>query len=147
MGVTDSDLTDGEREAIPELRTAVMRLSRRLRQERDDQLTPSQLAVLGNVALHGPMTPGDLAAMEHVKPPTMSRIIAGLEAEGWAARLPHPTDGRQCLIDLTDKARHWIRTYREVRDVWLAQQMSALSHEERRVVLQAAPLLQRLAQP
>ena len=147
MGVTDSDLTDGEREAIPELRTAVMRLSRRLRQERDDQLTPSQLAVLGNVALHGPMTPGDLATMEHVKPPTMSRIIAGLEAEGWVARLPHPPDGRQCLIDLTERARNWIRTYREVRDVWLAQRMSSLTHEERRVVLQAAPLLQRLAQP
>ena len=85
--------------------------------------------------------------MEHVKPPTMSRIIAGLEAEEWVTRLPHPTDGRQCLIEVTQKAQEWIRTYREVRDVWLARQMSGLTTEERRLVLQAAPLLARLAQP
>lgn len=124
-----------------------MRLSRRLRQERDDQLTPSQLAVLGNVAQHGPMTPGDLATMEHVKPPTMSRILAGLESEGWVTRLPHPSDGRQCLIDLTPKTHDWILTFREARDVWLSQRMRTLTREERELVLAAAPLLERLAQP
>ena len=136
-----------EQQAIPRLRTAVMRLSRRLRQERpDDQLTPSQLAVLGNLMLNGPLTPRELADMEHVRPPTMSRIIAALEQDAWISRADHPTDGRQCLIVMTDKAREWIGTYREVRDHWLQDRLTELTPEERRTVMAAVPLLERLAE-
>ncbi len=132
---------------IPSLRTAVMRLARRLRQERDDQLTPSQLAVLGDLVQNGPTTPGDLAAMEHVRPPTMSRIVAGLEEGGWVSRTPHPQDGRQCLIDLTPQATAWIGTYRQARDVWLQQRMAELTEAERATVWAAVPLLDRIAGP
>ena len=139
-------LNAAEQQAIPPLRTAVMRLSRRLRQERqDDELTPSQLAVMGNLSLHGSATPGELAAMEHVKPPSMSRILAALEDGGWVDRAPHPDDGRQQLITLTDKARRWIATYREVRDRWLEDRLAELTPQERELIRQAVPLLDRLA--
>ena len=143
-----TSLNADESQAVPRLRTAVMRLSRRLRQERpDDQLTPSQLAVLGNLMLNGPMTPGELADMEHVRPPTMSRILAALEQDSWITRADHPTDGRQCLIVMTDKAHDWIGTYREVRDQWLQPRLTALTPEERQTVTAAIPLLERLVEP
>lgn len=139
---------DGELNAVPQLRTAVMRLSRRLRQERPgDQLTPSQLAVLGNLSLHGALTPRELADMEHVRPPTMSRILASLEQDDWVTRRDHPTDGRQCLIELTEQARDWIGTYREVRDQWLRERLREMTPQERAVLMQAVPLLERLAEP
>ncbi len=141
-------LSARERQAAPQLRTAVMRLSRRLRQERpDDQLTPSQLAVLGNLSLHGSLTPGELAELEHVRPPTMSRIVAALEGDGWVTRQDHPTDGRQCLIVMTQQAVDWVESYREVRDSWLRSRLSELTTEERETLLAAVPILERLALP
>jgi DNA-binding MarR family transcriptional regulator len=125
-----------------------MRLSRRLRQERpDDQLTLSQLTVLGNLSLQGSLTPGELAELEHVRPPTMSRIVAALESDGWVTRQDHPTDGRQCLIVLTQQAVDWIEKYREVRDSWLRSRMEELTSEERDTLLAAVPVLERLAEP
>ena len=139
-------LDRAEQQAVSALRTAVMRLARRLRQERqDDELTPSQLAVLGNLSLHGPLTPGELASMEHVKPPSMSRILAALEDCGWVTRKPHPDDGRQQLINLTDKSRRWLTTYRETRDRWLLEALAQFEEQERDFLLRAAPLIDRLA--
>ncbi len=141
-------LSARERQAAPQLRTAVMRLSRRLRQERpDDQLTPSQLSVLGDLSLHGSLTPGELAELEHVRPPTMSRIVAALESDGWVTRQDHPTDGRQCLIEMTQQAVDWVENYREVRDSWLRTRLAELTIEERETLLAAVPVLDRLAQP
>lgn len=121
-----------------------MRLARRLRQERDDRLTPSQLSVLGDLAQHGPQTPGALAAMEQVRPPSMSRIVAALESDGWVTREPHPQDGRQYVITLTRQATDWIHTYREARDQWLRERLSELPAQERDLILRAAPLLEKL---
>ncbi|MEO8329684.1 MAG: MarR family transcriptional regulator, partial [Candidatus Nanopelagicales bacterium] len=60
-----------------ELRIAVMRLSRRLRAERVDlDLTITQLAALASLDRHGPMTPGMLASIERIRPPSMTRILA-----------------------------------------------------------------------
>lgn len=139
-------LDPAEEQTVPVLRTAVMRLARRLRQERqDDELTPSQLAVLGNLSLHGPLTPRDLATIEHVKPPSMSRILAALEEGGWVARQPHPEDGRQQLITMTKKSRHWVTNYRETRDRWLLERLAQFEPQERQLLLRAAPLIERLA--
>src|SRR4051794_25527946 len=60
-----------------DLRTTVMRLARRLRQQRSDtSLSLGQIAALGTLDRHGPMTPGELAAHERVQPPSMTRIVA-----------------------------------------------------------------------
>lgn len=134
-------------DAIVQLRTSIMRLSRRLRQERlDDQLTPSQLAVLGDLVAHGTLTPGELAQMEHVRPPSMSRILAALESDGFVLRQPHPEDGRQSLISLTDKARDWIDTYRAARDRWLRAQLEQFDANEQQLLRAAIPLLEQLAE-
>ncbi|MFN8125291.1 MAG: MarR family transcriptional regulator [Candidatus Nanopelagicales bacterium] len=136
-----------EQRAIPQLRTAVMRLSRRMRQERhDDQLTPSALSVLGSLAQDGPLTATELASREHVRPPTMSRIVGTLENDGWVTREPDPADGRQSLISLTNQANDWIATYRQVRDRWLAEQWETLDPDERATLMAAIPILEQLVQ-
>src|SRR5690242_18742366 len=103
-----------------ELRTTVMRLARRLRNQRaDTSLTLTQLATLGTLDRHGPLTPGELAAHERVQPPSMTRIVAGLETAGLVTRTDHPTDGRQVLVAVSPTGRELLRDDRRRRDAWL----------------------------
>src|SRR5690349_17092831 len=81
------------------LRDAVGRLSRRMRAERaDTDLSLGQLAALRTLERHGPMTPTELAAHEKVQPPSMTRILAGLDAHGYVTRTPDAVDRRQVSV-------------------------------------------------
>jgi len=129
-----------------ELRTAVMRLRRRLAAERhpDNPLGMPAMAVLGALT-HGDMSIGELAAHERVQPPSMTRTVNCLEEGGYVARRPHESDGRQVVVSLLDKGRETLRADRARRDAWLAQRLRGLSPEERAVLREAAPILERLA--
>lgn len=130
-----------------ELRLSVMRLRRRLANERhpDNELSLNQMAVLGALYRNGDLTPGELAAHERVQPPSMTRTINCLEGEGYVARRPHDSDGRQVLVTLTESGRATVLADRARRDAWLAMRLHDLSAEERTVLRQAAPILERLA--
>ncbi len=130
----------------PDLRIAVMRLARRLRNERvSDAMTPSQMAVLATLMREGPMTPGDLAVVERVQPPSMTRILQALQHDDLVMRTPHPTDRRQVLYAVTDKARTMVERDRARRDQWLLHRLEELSPEDLAIVEQAIPVLNRLA--
>jgi DNA-binding MarR family transcriptional regulator len=130
-----------------ELRLSVMRLSRRLRSERqpDNPLSVAALSALGVLFREGECTVGTLAAHERVQPPSMTRTVNCLVDEGYAVRRPHETDGRQVLVDLTDKGRAILLADRRRRDAWLAQRLRELTPDERALLREVAPLLQRLA--
>jgi DNA-binding MarR family transcriptional regulator len=135
-----------ERERVPELRVGVMRLARRMRNERpDDALTASQLAVLGTLVRHGPLTPRALSQIERVQPPSMTRMLGVLETEGLIDKQPDPTDGRQVVVSLTDVAQAKIQVSRERKDAWLSRELDQMTPEDRNLVLKAGPLLNRLA--
>lgn len=128
------------------LRLSVMRLARRLRAERaDTSLSLSQLAALATLDRHGPLTPGELAAHERVQPPSMTRLVATLEAAGLARRDPHPTDGRQVLLRITPEGSGILLEDRRRRDAWLAQQLRELDPADLDVLTRAAAVLDRLA--
>jgi DNA-binding MarR family transcriptional regulator len=128
-----------------ELRTSVMRLARRLRRMRaDTTLSLGALAALGTLDRHGPQTPGELAAHERVQPPSMTRIVKALEAEGLVTRRPHPTDGRQVVVALTPSGVALLREDRKRREAWLAQRLCELSAEERELLRKASPVLEKL---
>jgi DNA-binding MarR family transcriptional regulator len=128
------------------LRLSVMRLARRLRAERaDTSLSLSQLAALATLDRHGPLSPGELAAHERVQPPSMTRLVATLEAAGLAARDPHPTDGRQVLLRVTPEGAAILLEDRRRRDAWLARQLRDLEPADLAVLTQAAAVLDRLA--
>lgn len=127
------------------LRMSVMRLARRIRNEREsDGLTLSQMAVLGTLWRCGASTAGELAEAEKVKPPSMTRTIASLEALGLIERAAHPSDRRQVMVELTPAAREVIERDRRLRDAWLAQRLGELSPDERELLQRVAPLLDRL---
>ena len=129
-----------------ELRTTVMRLARRLRNQRaDTSMSLNQLAALGTLDRHGPLTPGELAAHERVQPPSMTRIIGKLEEAGYVTRTDHPTDRRQVLVAVSPNGKAILRDDRRRRDAWLAQRMRELSSDDLVVLRQAAAVLDRLA--
>jgi DNA-binding MarR family transcriptional regulator len=129
------------------LRSSILRLSRQIRFQRADdaELTANQLGVLGTLSKHGPMTIGDLAAHERVKPPSMTRIVSNLEAAGMVRRTPAETDKRQVRVDLTPAAGDLILANRRRRDEWLQRKLKTLTPEEREILRKAAPVLERLA--
>ncbi|KHL18065.1 DNA-binding MarR family transcriptional regulator [Mumia flava] len=127
-----------------QLAVAVARLHRRLRQERDSELTPTQMAVLGTLSTQGPMTPGAIAAREHVRPPSMTRTVNCLVEDGLVERAPHPTDGRQIVVSLSALGRKVLDTERARRNQWLADRLEQLSAEERETLRTAAALMERL---
>ena len=130
-----------------ELRTAIMRTSRRLRQERStDDVTPGQYSVLAVLDRHGPCTPGELAAHEKVQPPSMTRTVAALDELGLVGRTEHPTDGRQVLVSLTEEGRLVVRETRRRRDAWLSRRLAELTPAERDTLADAAVLLLRVAE-
>ena len=130
------------------LRVSVARLSRRLRVETSGPLEISVggLAVLGLLFREGERTVGQLATAERVQPPSMTRTVSCLEQAGYVERRPHPTDGRQVVVRLSPQGEELVKAERRRRDVWLAQRLRELTPEERQVLRQAAPILDRLSQ-
>ena len=129
-----------------ELRDGVMRFNRRLRQARPvGDLTGSQLSVLTSLELAGAMTPRELAESERVQPPTMTRVVARLEAMGVVQRTPHPTDGRQVILSATTRGREALAETRRARDAWLTKQLAALSDAERDTLHAAVEIMKRIA--
>jgi DNA-binding MarR family transcriptional regulator len=134
-----------------ELRISVARLARRLRAERiargvATDLSDTQLAALAALERHSAMSPGELAEHEKVQPPSMTRVIAALQERGLVTRAPHPTDGRQVKLTVTEQGRELVQQSRKLREAWLAQRLRELSQEERATLRAAAPILQRLSQ-
>jgi len=134
-------------ESVARLRAAVLVLSRRLRnQASDDDLSATELAVLGRVQREGRQTPGGLARAEHVQPPSMTRIVERLEKRGYLRREPDPEDGRQQRISVTDGGLDFIERTREQRNRWLAGQLDRLPPTEQLALRTALPALLRLAE-
>lgn len=133
-------------ELASELRMGVMRLARRLRQQRTESgLTLTQLSALGTLNRQGPCTPGELAALERVQPPSMTRVLAHLEERGLVTRTAHPSDRRQVLVSLTAAAHELITADRKRREAWLVAHLTDLDTDERELLREAVPLLERLA--
>ena len=129
-----------------DLRLAVMRFSRRLRNQRvDTSVTLTHLAALSTLKRSGPMSPGELAAHERVQPPSMTRVVVALENMGLVTRTPHPTDGRQVIIGLTPAAEELLSSEARAREAWLSSRLQELTAAERASLREAAGIMEKLA--
>ncbi|SFU06180.1 DNA-binding transcriptional regulator, MarR family [Geodermatophilus amargosae] len=129
-----------------DLRLAVMRFSRRLRNQRvDTSVTLTHLAALSTLQRHGPMSPGELAAHERVQPPSMTRVVVALDGMGLVTRTPHPTDGRQVVLELTPAAETLLTEEARAREAWLSNQLHRLTPEQRATLREAAVIMEELA--
>lgn len=130
----------------PQLRDAITRLNRRVRQARPvGDLTVTQLSALTSLRLAGALTPRELADVERVQPPTMTRIVGKLEERGLVRRTPHPTDGRQVILAATEEGEGVLDQFERARDEWLASRLAELPEDDRETLRRAAEVLQRIS--
>ncbi|MGV9889358.1 MarR family winged helix-turn-helix transcriptional regulator [Streptomyces sp. NPDC003395] len=135
--------------AAQELRVLISRLRRRVREVAgDDALTPSQVSALTLVGKHGAATASALASAEGVRPQSMAATLAALEQHGLIRRSPDPADGRRQLVTLTEAGQDRVAGDRQAREEWLARALQdRYTEDERRTVLDALALLERLSRP
>jgi DNA-binding MarR family transcriptional regulator len=129
------------------LRLTLARLGRRVRQEGaavDEDLTPSRLAALTTLDDMGPLTLGQLAAVEQVSSPNMTRIVARLEELGLAERELSNIDRRVVRVHITERGRAQLARTRNRRDLFLARRVQRLTADERVVLARALPVLDKL---
>ncbi|HEY0638522.1 MAG TPA: MarR family transcriptional regulator [Pseudonocardiaceae bacterium] len=137
---------DAQPSLASRLRLAVVRLNRRLRAQRtDSSVTLTQMSALSCLHKFGPLTPGELAAKERVQPPSMTRVIAALEEHGLASRQPHPSDGRQAIVSITEEGTRYIRAEVTARERWLDHRLAELTDEERELLARAVEVIDRMA--
>jgi DNA-binding MarR family transcriptional regulator len=132
-------------DAFPsQMRLAVMRLARRLRQESGADITLSQFSALATVDRLGPLSLKELADVERVTPPSMTRISTCLEERGLVVRTVDAADRRVARLATTDAGRLLLEKTRSRRDAYLALRMQSLAAEERATLERALPILERL---
>jgi DNA-binding MarR family transcriptional regulator len=134
-------------ECAAQLRTAIVRTARRLRQEAAAEtsgLTPTSVAALATIERHGPLTPSEIAAIERVKRPTITRTLGCLEREGLIDRAPDPADGRSSLVSVNASGRDRLRRLRGRKNAYLARRMRDVSPEEVETLERAAAILERM---
>jgi DNA-binding MarR family transcriptional regulator len=128
-----------------QLRLVILRLGRRLRQQAAGEVTPSQLSALSTVAKHGELTLGELAAIERIAPPSMTRIAARLEDQGWLERRTDASDRRVARVAVSPAGQALLDETRTRRDAFLSNRLQQLTEEEQALLERAVPLLERLA--
>src|SRR6201995_4235976 len=123
---------EGDSRLASDLSLAVMRLSRQLRFRRPQSpFSLSHLSALATLAPYGPMTPGALAIRERVRPPSMTRVIASLADLGFVDRAPHPVDGRQVLVSVSESGAELVKAARRARQEWLAGRRRTVGRDKR----------------
>ncbi|HEX2392611.1 MAG TPA: MarR family transcriptional regulator [Solirubrobacterales bacterium] len=134
-------------ESAAKLRMAIVRTARRLRQEAAAEatgLTPTSTAALATIERHGPLTPSELAEIERVKRPTVTRTLGCLERERLVERTPDPGDGRSSLVSVNAAGRERLRRLRGRKNAYLARRMRDLSPAEVETLERAAEILDRM---
>jgi DNA-binding MarR family transcriptional regulator len=133
--------------AVIELTQAIGLLVRRLRATAASQeLSLTEAVVMARLARNGPATTADLARAEGMRPQSMGATIAALEEMGIVERKPHPTDGRQVIIELTAKGAAVRKTTWDAKQTWLAQAIGKLDKQERETLFAAGAIVKRLAE-
>ncbi len=129
-----------------DLRILFQRVARRIRNNRvDGDLSDSQLSVLFHLDVRGPLTPTELAALEHITPPSMNRTINGLEESGLVVRERATDDARKVRVSLTPAAGELLAETRRLRSAWFSDELANLTPEERSALDNARGALRKLA--
>jgi DNA-binding MarR family transcriptional regulator len=132
-------------ELASRLRFALVPVVRRLRQQNGPDLSASQASALGSISKHGPLTVGELADLERVSSPMITKIAKGLEEAGLVTRSADPTDRRITRLALTAEGKRRLQRNRTRKDAWLATRLRHLDPEDVRAVEAIIPVLERIA--
>jgi DNA-binding MarR family transcriptional regulator len=131
-------------EVASRLRLSINRLHRLLRQESLAGLSPAQASALGAVNRLGSPTLGELAAIEQVQPPTMTRIVASLADAGMVTRITDAADRRSARVRVTPTGKRSLERIRTLKDAFLLRRLAELSPDERAQAAELVSLLEHL---
>jgi DNA-binding MarR family transcriptional regulator len=137
----DIPLTD----SAARLRLGIVRTARRLRQEAAAEatgLTPTSTSALATIERHGPLTPSELAKLERVQRPTVTRTLGCLEREGLVERTADPADGRSFLVSVNAAGRERLRRLRGRKNAYLARRMREMPAADVATLERAAEILE-----
>jgi len=129
---------------IDRLRLVLLRVARQIRTRSNNSITPSQLAVLGTIIRNGQLTVKQIAEREHVKPPSVSKIVAALEQTGYVERQVDPHDRRCSPLSATPAGHVYADEVRAAGRTWLADRVDELDDQDIAAIEQAMPALERL---
>nr|WP_296769915.1 MarR family transcriptional regulator [Rhodococcus sp. (in: high G+C Gram-positive bacteria)] len=125
-----------------DLSVSAMRLTRRLRLRHvSDRIPVAQLSILTTIFREGPLTTGELAVRERIKPPSISRSSHALVEMGLLERVPHATDRRQVVLTLTEEGARVAAEDVAARERVLADQLSSLTPAQRTVLAEASTIM------
>jgi DNA-binding MarR family transcriptional regulator len=133
-------------EAAARLRLSATRLARRLRQEADAGLTPSQLSALAVIENHGPLTLGAVAERERVAPPSITKIVNNLEERGLVVRTGDPEDRRITMVTTSEAGAELVAESRRRKTAWLAGRIDLLDADQQRRLADALDVLDLLTE-
>ena len=132
-------------ELAERLHSTAIRLLRLVRlQDTATGIAPARLSALSVIVFGGPVSLRDLARAEQVRPPTMSRIVSALEAEGLARRRVNQQDRRAVLIETTEKGVAMLKQGRKRRVKFLASYLSQLANSELSDIERAVQAIQKV---
>ncbi|WP_116114733.1 MarR family winged helix-turn-helix transcriptional regulator [Austwickia chelonae] len=128
-----------------ELRLACQQIARRVRYEAQaGSVAPHHFAVLARLE-EGDLPPSEIAELERVSAPSMTRTVKKLVGEGYVHRTQHPTDRRIVLVGLTDAGQALLDEARHRRDLWMTSRLRQLDEKDIALVPELARILGRVA--
>jgi DNA-binding MarR family transcriptional regulator len=136
--------SDENAELAGRLRLSVTRLARQLRQTADSDLSPTQASVLATVSASGPLALGELAELERVASPTITKVVSLLHEKGLIEKVTDPADRRFVRVSLTAEGEALLERTRARKTAWLARQLHDLSPEELARLAAATDVLEQL---
>jgi len=126
------------------VRLVVTRLARRLRQQAEAPVSPTQAAVLATIDRRGPLTLGELAEAERVQPPTITAAVDRLEQQGLVERRRDARDRRVVDVQVTRAGEQVLYEARSRKSAYLEQRLGSLSARDRATLERAASILERV---
>jgi Transcriptional regulators len=129
---------------VTRLRLTILRLARRIRRNEASRFSPPQQSVLAILDSYGPMTPGRLAEIEAVQPPSITRILGQLEQLGVVTREPVKANLRQVQVRLTDEGRRAAAEVHSGRDEWLATMIEGLPRDRKASLIDLVETLEMM---
>lgn len=141
---TDSRQAPPARVVADRLHSAAIHLLRRLRvEDKAIGLSGPRASALSVIVFRGPIAMGALADAEQVRPPTITRLVAGLERAGLVRRFNDRNDGRVQLVEATAAGRRLLQKGRARRVERLMQGVAQLSDDDQHVLARAADLMEQ----
>jgi len=140
-----NEISTNSSQIADQLHSLAIHLLRKLRREDEGSgLNAPRLSALSVIVFGGPLTLGDLAAAEQVRPPTMTRIVNALEDQGLVLKKQNANDGRSTLLIATPAGKKLLMAGRERRVRALAKQIAALTVQQRSTLQEAAEILKEV---